>query len=330
MSVDDTPRLLIPEMRELIYSLESELSAVCAYHVGLPGRYDVAPAGRGGGKHIRASFTVLCAEATGGSAADALGGALAVEFVHNASLIHDDIMDGDPERRGRPAVWRRFGVPMAILAGDALLGLAFEALARWDRAGETAIHDLARTVRRLCDGQSSDLCHDVLSGRSMSDYLRMIEGKTGVLLGLACRLGAMASAGPPAWLDKFEQFGVHLGVAFQLVDDTLGIWGDPALTGKPHGSDLRGRKKSAPVLAALAANNIHSRRLAELLARGVGDDDLGYCAELIASAGGRRWVRLETRRRVEAAWDSLARVDMDPMVRDELVKLVDFLVTREW
>jgi geranylgeranyl diphosphate synthase type I len=317
-------------MQELIYSLEPELSNVCIYHVGLPGRYEVAPAGRGGGKYIRASFTFLCAEATGGSASDALGGATAVEFVHNASLIHDDIMDGDQERRGRPAVWHRFGVPMAILAGDALLGLAFEALARWDRQAEAATHDLARTVRRLCGGQSGDLRDDAFCARSMADCLHMIEGKTGALLGLACRLGALATASPPAWLDRFEQFGVHLGVAFQLVDDMLGIWGDPVLTGKPGGSDLRARKKSAPVVAALAANNRHSRRLAELLARGVGDDDLGCCAELIEAAGGRRWVRLETQRRLEAAWNCLEQIDMDPMVSGELLKLADFLSSREW
>ncbi|MFD0890559.1 polyprenyl synthetase family protein, partial [Streptosporangium algeriense] len=275
----------------------------------------------------------------GGEPEGALPAAVAVELVHNASLIHDDIMDGDTTRRHLPTVWARHGVPNAILAGDALFALAFEALTaqrdREDPEAESrvsaAVDHLARTLRHLMAGQSHDMRFQGQSSPSLSACLEMIEGKTGVLLGCACRLGALSAAAPDSWVDGFERFGVHLGVAFQLIDDMLGIWGDPVVTGKPVGSDLRSRKKSAPIVAALVGGGPASARLAELYHSPdpFTEPELTLAAELVEEAGGRSWARGEAARRVEESWNCLAGVDMPDHARQDLQDLTNALLNRK-
>ncbi|MEU8266525.1 polyprenyl synthetase family protein [Sphaerisporangium sp. NPDC049002] len=324
--------LLPPVLTHWVDLLEPALRDICGYQIGLRDEQG-RPTGSAHGKLVRPAFTLLCARAAGGRLQDAVAGAAAVELVHNASLIHDDIMDGDHERRHLPTVWARFGVPMAILAGDALFSLAFEALASPERPeSRAASHHLARTLRDLMAGQSHDLGFERRQKPSIAACLDMIEGKTGALLGCACRLGALSASAPPAWEDGFERFGTHLGVAFQLVDDLLGIWGDPQVTGKPVGSDLQARKKSAPIVAALTGDSGASRRLAELYGspEPFHTDELVLAAELIDQAGGRAWARTEARRRIDAAWACVDDIDMPGDARLDLEELTALLVDRDW
>lgn len=324
--------LLPPLLRDQVTSLGEELALVCGYQLGLCDA-DGDPAQGNGGKLIRPAFSLLCSAALGGSPEDVLPAASAIELLHNASLIHDDIMDGDRARRHRPTVWAQFGVPLALLAGDALIGLGFEVLSGHRHpATPGAVADLARTLRLLAIGQEQDLRYEREPEVGIEDSLEMLGGKTGALLGCACRVGAYHTSAPPEWADRFGRFGMHLGVAFQLVDDILGIWGDPVETGKPVGSDLRARKKSVPVVAALRAGTPESARLAGFYAT-PGDltgTQIAVMTELIEGAGGRIWTLAEAERRISTAWELLEPLDLDPCARSGLLELTTRLSTRRY
>ncbi|GDY79119.1 hypothetical protein SAV31267_086040 [Streptomyces avermitilis] len=175
--------------------------------------------------------------------------------MHTFSLLHDDIMDGDAMRRGRPALWKAYGTGPAVLAGDALFALAVQTLTTASAPG--AAHRLSAALGDLVRGQADDLlfAHRPWTGPeavSVAEYEAMAEHKTGSLLGCALALGAHLAGAPEETAAVLDRTGRHLGVAFQIVDDLLGIWGDPAVTGKPVHGDLRQGKKTFPVLAALA------------------------------------------------------------------------------
>ncbi|OFA52334.1 hypothetical protein Sfr7A_23440 [Streptomyces xinghaiensis] len=346
-----------PALLDWIARLGPDLATLCGYQMGLcdadgapappgaaPGPEGLAPQGTdpsgrsGGGKLVRPALALATAAAAGAEPKEALPAALAAELVHNFTLLHDDVMDGDRVRRHRPAAWVRFGTPLAILAGDGLLALAFEVLSSHPAPGGADVTgDLARALRQLCLGQGRDLLaasvptatgstppgtpgapgtEDTAAGAvpeiSPEECLRTLEAKTGALLGFACRAGAAYAGAPPAAQEAFERFGSRLGLAFQLQDDVLGIWGRPGSTGKPALSDLRARKRSAPVVAALASGTAPGRRLAELYARPdpLGEDELALAAELVEAAGGRDWTLAEAERWREAAWESLRPLEL--------------------
>ncbi|WP_117210458.1 polyprenyl synthetase family protein [Allorhizocola rhizosphaerae] len=272
--------LLDPALRQAVSDLPQAVRQIAEYHFG----WDTAG---GPGKALRPALVLVSAEAVGGSAGAALPGAVAVELVHNFSLLHDDVMDADQTRRHRPTAWRIFGVNQAILAGDALLALAFKTLC-FQGIGTSL---LERAVQHLIDGQSADLAFEKRNDVGLGECLLMAQRKTGALLSCSCALGGLLGGGTMAQIEHLASFGERLGLAFQVVDDMLGIWGDPAVTGKPVFSDLRSRKKTLPVIAALSADNPAGRALAALYRR---DDklsrgDLANAARLVEEAGGRRW-----------------------------------------
>lgn len=207
------------------------------------------------GKRIRPVLTLLCCEASGGDWHTALPAAAAVELLHNFSLIHDDIEDSDPLRRGRPTVWTIWGTAQAINAGDALYTMAHMALNSLSDYSIPPERILAarRRFDRAClvltQGQHLDLGFESRSSVSEAEYLRMVHGKTAALIEAACGLGALVNGSD--LVSHYEDFGRELGLAFQIQDDLLGIWGDPAVTGKPAGNDLRNHKKSLPVAYGL-------------------------------------------------------------------------------
>ncbi|MBP2704016.1 polyprenyl synthetase family protein [Microbispora sp. RL4-1S] len=264
---------------------------VAGYHFGWWDERE-RPTDAGSGKALRPALALLAAEAVGGQAEQAIPAAAAVELVHNFSLLHDDVIDGDTTRRHRPTAWTVFGTTAAILAGDALLSLAFTVLADGPRA-EDGGRALGACVQALLDGQSADVEFERRSDVGLAECLRMAEGKTGVLMACACALGARYGGATDEQAEHLRVFGGRLGLAFQLVDDLLGIWGDPAVTGKPVHSDLGSRKKSLPVVAALTSGAPAAAELAEIY-RGespLSPGDLERAAGLVEDAGGRDWVR---------------------------------------
>src|SRR5258707_12936719 len=244
-------------------------------------------------------------------------------------------MDGDVERRHRPTVWAVWGAPAAILSGDALLSLAHEVLLESDSPHAAAASRLlATTTRELIRGQVEDLAFEQRADVSLQECLDMAGGKTGSLLSASAAIGAVLAGAPEATAGALRLFGAQVGMAFQLVDDVLGIWGAPAVTGKPVFSDLRSRKKSLPVSYALAASP--GGELAAWLtapggeAGGEADEaTLRRVAGLIEGAGGRDWALAEARRRMVLAEGALDTVDIPEVPRAELVALGRFLVDRQ-
>ncbi|MCP9970269.1 polyprenyl synthetase family protein [Actinomadura madurae] len=222
----------------------------------LPPRLDRRgrPPAAAGGKALRPALALLSARAAETSYETALPGAVAVEFVHAFSLLHDDIMDGDRTRRHRPAAWTVFGPSAAILGGDALLALSEELLLdQHTRGAHWAARALTAATQRLISGQALDIGFESRDDVALDECLTMAADKTGALLACACSIGAMLGEGPTRLVTALTGYGAELGLAFQLVDDLLGIWGSPETTGKPVLSDLRARKKSLPVVYALTS-----------------------------------------------------------------------------
>jgi geranylgeranyl diphosphate synthase type I len=272
--------------------LRAAVAGIPDAHMQLIARYQLGwcdaagePVTGGGGKAVRPALAVLAAQAAGGSLDGALAAGAAVELVHNFSLLHDDIMDGDTERRHRPTGWVVFGQGQAILAGNAMLTAAVQALAR---SGGRALDRLLEAVQQLISGQSADLLLEGRSGVELDDVLRMEGGKTAALLSAATALGPLAGGVAEATVAELAAFGYELGMAFQIVDDILGVTGDPAVTGKSASSDVRAGKNSVPIVVALRAGRPQSERLAALFAGGPpeSDDDVALATKLIDEAGG--------------------------------------------
>jgi geranylgeranyl diphosphate synthase type I len=210
------------------------------------------------GKRIRPLLLLLCTEAVGGDWQAALPAAAAVELLHNFSLIHDDIQDDSPLRHNRPTVWKVWGRPNAINAGDALFALAYTALnglAQTGVAPQVALKVWAifnRTNLELTRGQHLDMRFEHQETVTVDDYLSMISGKSAALVSACAQIGALIGSGDEAMAEHFADFGRNLGIAFQIRDDILGIWGDPNVTGKSVATDILSRKKSLPVLYGLS------------------------------------------------------------------------------
>ncbi len=243
------------------------------------------------GKHIRPVLTMLAGEGVSGSPNAARPAAAAVELIHNFSLLHDDIQDRSQTRRGRETAWTIWGEPQAINAGDALYTLAYLALVRLTPSEAdpartlAALKVLGETCLELTRGQHLDISFESRDEVAADEYLDMIAGKTAALLAGSARLGALTSEADETLQSHYEAFGHNLGMAFQILDDVLDIWGDPALTGKQAAIDIHQRKKSLPVLLGLA----RSEELRGLYAADApfDDDAVEHVVSLLADTGAR-------------------------------------------
>ncbi|MDG9717950.1 polyprenyl synthetase family protein [Streptomyces sp. DH24] len=321
--------LVRPALEEAVGRLHPWVGEMAAYSFGWC-EVGGAPTDAPGGKGVRQALAVLGAEAAGAPARTGVPAAVAVELVHAFSLLHDDIMDGDAHRRRRPAVWQAYGTGPAVLAGDALFALAVETLAA-TQGGPHAVRLLSAALGDLVRGQADDLLFATRPWTGPErvrpdEYRTTAEHKTGALLGCAAALGAVLGGAPPATADALDRAGRHLGVAFQLVDDVLGIWGDPAVTGKPVHGDLRERKKTFPVLVALDSSGAAPRRVTALLDAGTGFEE---AAALIEEAGGRAAALAEARRRVDAVEAALDGVPLPAGPAGELRELLGYLLRRD-
>ncbi|MDQ7905764.1 polyprenyl synthetase family protein [Phytohabitans sp. ZYX-F-186] len=323
--------IVTPALRAVLDRLDETSRAQARYHLGWT-TPDGELAAVEGGKAVRPALALLSARAAGAPAEVGLPGAVAVELVHNFSLLHDDVMDGDTLRRHRRTVWAVWGVPSAILTGDALLALAQEVLLESGSPNAAAAGTLLATATRdLVRGQVQDLAFEQRTAVPLDECLDMVAGKTGALLSASASIGAVLAGAPAGTTAALATFGAQVGIAFQVVDDLLGIWGDPAVTGKPVYSDLRSRKKTLPMTYAASQPGAAGERLAAWLAGTdpVDEAALPEVAAMVEAAGGRDWATEEARRRMELAESALATVPMPDPPRDELVALGRFLVTRE-
>ncbi|MEU1040744.1 polyprenyl synthetase family protein [Streptomyces sp. NPDC005551] len=340
--------LVAPALAAAVGTLHPWIGEMARYALGRPGAGGAAAPRPG--KGVRQALAVLGAEAAGAPAGTGVPAAVCVELVHTFSLLHDDIMDGDPMRRGHPAVWKAYGTGAAVLAGDALFALAVETLtAAPAPAGPSAadprdtgppsahvpaaVRHLTAALNDLVHGQADDLLFarrpwEGPEAVSTGEYETMAERKTGALLGCALALGAQLAGAHRETVTALDRAGRHLGVAFQIVDDLLDIWGDPAVTGKPVHGDLRQGKKTFPVLAALNAPG--RGELARLLTAPTALDDSAVhrSALLIERCGGRAAALTEARSHLAAADALLESAPLAPRPRAELRTLLSALTDR--
>lgn len=297
--IEDFLPLFLPaieaEMRRVLDVPGEHLSGhygMLRYHMGwLDEQFQ--PVEVASGKRIRPVLVLLACEAAGTPASQALPAAAAVELLHNFSLIHDDIEDDSPMRRHRPTVWALWGRPQAINVGDSMFTLARASLTHLRTLGLPAEQTLEatrifdETCLRLTEGQYLDMSFETRMDVTVDEYLAMIGGKTAALIAASLELGALVGGAGTADRGHLAEFGRHLGLAFQIQDDILGIWGDEALTGKSAESDILTRKKSLPIVYALQSPQV-GPVLARRYTQTMEIADIPEILELLLRAGARQ------------------------------------------
>jgi geranylgeranyl diphosphate synthase type I len=327
--LDRARTTVTPALRAAVARLSPELRFPAEYHLGwvdLEGR----PADAGGGKHVRAALALLSAAAVGTDETVGVPGAVAIELVHNYSLLHDDVIDVDRERRHRTTVWAAFGIGHAITTGDALSTLALQVLLDVGTPeAMRAARELASASVEMIAGETVDITFETRDDVTWDECLAMSSAKTGALLGCAAALGAILANAGDGRVGALRSYGLHLGLAFQAVDDLLGIWGEPAVTGKPVWSDLRQQKKTLPITAALANADGSRPELQALLAASQDTEDAAArAAELIERLGGRDETEQTAAAHLALALDSLQAAAPEPGAASELAELARFVVER--
>lgn len=325
-ALEDARALVEPALREAVDLLDPRMRAIAGYHFGWLDR-DGNPAPGNGGKALRSGLAMAVAHALGADPVTAIPGAVAVELIHNFSLIHDDLIDRDRERRHRPTIWAAWDDTTAILVGDALVTLAYEVIAdSGSPYAAPAAKALSVATRELVRGQADDVLLESRDLVELADCVSVAAGKTGALLAVSAALPAIFAGRSVEVVRALDTFGADLGLAFQIVDDLLGIWGATEVTGKPVHADLAAGKKTIPVVFAMDRDPEVSRWYANRDPRAeASSDELDALAQRIESAGGRAWAEGEADRYVESALSALAEAG----VRDDvLVALAAFVTQR--
>jgi geranylgeranyl diphosphate synthase type I len=305
-----------------------ELHSMMAYHLGWIGEGSGTAAT---GKRIRPILVLLTTQAAGGKWKNALPAAAAVELIHNFSLIHDDIEDNSHLRRGRPTLWTKWGIPLAINTGDAMFTLAHMAIMDIEsytnkRITLEAVKTLQNTCLRLTQGQHLDISYEDQKNITVDSYWPMIQGKTAALISACTEIGALIADVDEMKLDAYRCFGRDLGLVFQLVDDILGIWGDTNKIGKSNASDLVAGKKSLPVLYGLAQNGKFARRW---LSGPIMPDEVSELASQLEAEGAKDYTQNEADRLTDSALDALLKAKPTGEAGLALTQLAHQLLSRE-
>ncbi len=323
------------EMRAVLAGDDDQVAThydMMRYHLGWADeqfRPDLAPAG----KRLRPILCLLACAEVGGDPEQALPAAAAIELLHNFSLIHDDVEDGDERRRHRPTVWKLWGVPQAINVGDGMFTLAFAAIQRLARRGVDAATTLAaldrftQTCLALTEGQHLDLGFETRPVVSVDEYMRMVQGKTAALTGASVAIGAQIGGASVRQQTDLLQFGQAMGLTFQIQDDILGIWGDPGVTGKAAGNDLLRRKKSLPAVHALSHPEIGPQMQAAY-AMPVSPDQLPDLMALLDRAGTRQFAEAAMTDQHQLAMAALTAALGDRAAASPLMALAESMLHR--
>jgi len=297
------------------------------YHLGWTGE---GAGEEATGKRIRPLLLLLTTATCGTDWKKALPAAAAVELVHNFSLVHDDIQDNSPKRRGRPTVWVKWGSPLAINVGDALFVLSN--LAMTDLASDfptdrvlESVRILQQTCLDLTRGQYLDMSFEDRTDVKVEDYWMMVAGKTASLLSASCHIGAILGNADESTVEAYRSFGHFLGLAFQVQDDILGIWGDENVTGKSAASDLIERKKTLPVLAGLGKQGPFAEFWNNVP---ITPDNVEEAAKLLASESAYTYTHDIAKQMTDLAINSIREADPQGEAGDALMDLADRLLHR--
>ena len=309
------------------------------YHMGWAdevGNLLSVPTSRG--KAIRPTLCLLSCEALSGEWTKALPAAAALEFIHNFSLIHDDIQDGDLERRHQPTVWALWGQPQALVAGNAMRALADIAVSGLTSRGLSdekalrASYLLTKGYLDMTRGQCLDLHFEGSLDIRLESYLNMIACKTGVLIRYGMEVGASIGSEEETFVRAFARCGNYLGLAFQIRDDVLGTWGDEATTGKAVGNDILRKKKSFPIVYALeVAGDAAKRQLVDVYSKGaLEDQDVQVVLTILDDLKALDYAQGVTREKAGLAVQEVRRVPLPSWAHQEIEELVEFLTARQY
>lgn len=287
------------------------------------------------GKRIRPLLTLLCCQGTGGDWQQALPAAASIEIIHNFSLIHDDIEDVSKLRRGRPAVWVKWGVAQAINTGDTIFVLA-RLLAQSNPTNSLPAEirlEILKSIDQACleltIGQHLDIAFEHTDHVSQDAYLRMISGKTAALLAASCQVGAQISNTVPSHRQACYDYGYHLGIAFQMIDDVLGIWGDLHATGKHTGDDIKALKKTLPVILGIEKSTIFKELWHPDHARTISADQIETMVAALDEKSIRKQVTELARLHTEQALIALQAAKLHKPATDIFLEIAETLLYRE-
>jgi geranylgeranyl diphosphate synthase, type I len=283
------------------------------------------------GKRLRPLLLLLTVQACEADWLRAAPAAAAVELVHNFSLVHDDIQDNSTTRRGRPTVWTQWGQAMAINVGDALFVLSNLAITDLvQNYPPKTVNDVSRILFQTCldltRGQYLDMAYEEREEMDVEDYWPMIAGKTASLLSASCHIGAILGDADQGTKDSYRSFGHALGLAFQIQDDLLGIWGDEALTGKSAASDLLEGKKSLPVIFGLKKNGVFAKRWRK---GAIQPEEVEELAQHLASEGAYEFTYDLSDQMTVMAINSLREADPKGDAGEVLLEMANNLLMRK-
>jgi len=288
---------------------------------------------KAGGKKLRPSLAVLSALAVGGQVQCALKTGAAVELIHTFSLIHDDIMDQDDKRRGKPSVHILWGEPMAILAGDTLFSEAYATVMSSEEDGVSpdkilpALQTLVDSCVKICEGQALDMGFAGRLDVTEEEYLLMIYKKTAALIAAATKAGAILGGGSPEQVEALSEYGRLIGMAFQIQDDYLDVASSEEELGKPVGSDIVEGKMTLLVVHALAKADESDRERLLTILEEEGDENVSEAVEIMEKYGSIQYTWKLAQEDVKQAKQLLNILDDSP-ARDALLQIADFVVER--
>ena len=296
-----------------------------------------APVSATTGKAVRPTLCLFGCEAVGGTASQAIPAAVALEFIHNFSLVHDDIQDEDETRHGRKTIWAVWGKPKALVSGNVLRVVADSALHGLPSSGVDssraviAADLLTESYLEMIEGQYLDISFEGRRDISMSDYRRMISRKTGALLRCSLNLGAAVGTDDAETVAAFRECGRALGYVFQIRDDVLGVWGQEDVTGKPVGSDIRRKKNSYPVVCAIEnADESDSKQLSSIYDKDEPDEsDVASVLEIMERVGVQAQASAEVSEWADLAMEAIATIELSPSARQEIEEFTHFLMVRD-
>ncbi len=329
-AIDSELRMMLAERQSVLYDM-------IRYHLGWVDE-DGNPQEGPTGKALRSTLCLLACEAVGGEYRQALPAAVAIELVHNFSLVHDDIQDDDRERRHRPTVWNIWGKPQAMNAGMAMRALASLTLLRLNERAVSAEKQLRvqrlidESSLRLIEGQYLDISNESRFDIGVSDYLDMIDKKTASLIACSLEVGALLGSDNDYLPDSFRDIGGNLGLGFQIRDDILGIWGDEEKTGKPLGSDMRHRQKTLPIVYALGkADGRLRQELVSIYQNGAFDEgDIVTVLTILDTVDAQLQAQKMAERYCDKAIEAIAKLALLPSAKHDLEKVAHFLVERSF
>ncbi len=290
-----------------------------------------------GGKRLRPFLVLKSCKLVGGNVEDVLAVAASLELLHTFTLLHDDIMDQDEKRRGVPSVHTKWGVPVAIVAGDLLFAKVYEIITKFTDTKRVkpkrilqAMQEISEATIVLCEGQARDMMFENKETVSEAEYFKMIEGKTAALFEASARCGGLLGGANKSQVKRLGEFGFYAGIAFQVIDDVLALTADEKVLKKPVGNDVREGKRTLMVIYALEkASQRQRKKILETLGnKDASTEQIQETIRLIESLGAIRYAKKLADRYIKKAKKALSRFP-DSEDKEDLISLADLIFARE-